>query len=354
MTANWLGQVSQLVDLHGSLVRISIISTKGSVPQKVGAAMIVTKDVFCGTIGGGALEKEAQERGLEMLSDESGKGSALWARYIRDYPLGPSLGQCCGGYVKLLFEKITSLEYAAIDHSLITDFKETDAFALHPLGSGAPTKLTKLDDQNKDAWPPQLQTAMIKMKEGNSCEPVLTKEWFIEPLQQTVYPLFLYGAGHVGKAVVKIFSTLPFEVHWVDIDASRFPQKVPQGVRKTVAHQPPVISQHAPENAFHVVMTFSHALDFDICRTVLERGVFTYLGVIASKTKRVRFKRQLIKAGISEKLVERLHAPIGLEKLSGKEPHCIAISLAADLLIRLQDLPAPGFIATKNPERPNT
>ena len=84
-------------------------------------------------------------------------------------------------------------------------------------------------------------------------------------------------------------------------------------------------------------MTFSHTLDFDICRAVLAKGDFTYLGVIASKTKRARFVRRLVESGLSEATVSQLHAPIGLAGLSGKEPAIIAVSLAADLLIRLQE-----------------
>ncbi len=83
-------------------------------------------------------------------------------------------------------------------------------------------------------------------------------------------------------------------------------------------------------------MTYSHAIDLEVCRTVLARGDFAYLGVIASKTKRARFVRRLRDAGLPEAAVARLQAPIGLPGLEGKEPSAIAVSLAADLLLRLQ------------------
>jgi len=84
-----------------------------------------------------------------------------------------------------------------------------------------------------------------------------------------------------------------------------------------------------------MVMTYSHTLDLAICQAVLDRGQFSYLGVIGSKTKRARFTRRLGDSGISPGMVDKMICPVGLPDLDGKEPSVIAISIAADLLQRL-------------------
>jgi xanthine dehydrogenase accessory factor len=166
--------------------------------------------------------------------------------------------------------------------------------------------------------------------------PILAAGWYAEPLGPDLAPLFLYGAGHVGRAAAKLLAGLPFEVHWVDIGAERYPDDMPPRVHRLVAADPARAAHHAPAGAWHVVMTYSHAIDLEVCQTVLARGDFAYLGLIASKTKRARFVRRFRDAGLPEAAIARLHAPIGLPGLEGKEPAVIAVSLAADLLLRLR------------------
>jgi xanthine dehydrogenase accessory factor len=158
--------------------------------------------------------------------------------------------------------------------------------------------------------------------------------WFVEPAGRSNIPLYLFGAGHVGRAVVANLAALSFDVTWVDTGAGRFPD----GLKKTaaltpvVAPDPTVIARAAPEGAFHLVMTYSHPLDLAICHEVLAQGTFAYLGLIGSATKRARFLKRLRELGHDEALLRRLVCPIGVPGVIGKEPAVIAISVAAQLL----------------------
>ncbi len=331
----WLDQLAGMIADHGSVVRVSIVRVEGSAPRGAGAAMTVAADVFTGTIGGGALEHEALNVARMMLADRRETPMLRWWRSARDFPLGPSLGQCCGGRVRLLFEELGSEELVAMTEAL--GESGTEAMALRPLESGSPMEFAHSRKDDRDHWPLPLRRLLRETLSGARPRgPILAAGWYAEPLGRDLAPLFLYGAGHVGRAAVNLLADLPFEVHWVDTGADRYPDQMPPHVHRLVAADPAGAARHAPAGAWHVVMTYSHAIDLEVCRTVLARGDFAYLGVIASKTKRARFVRRLRDAGLPEAAVARLHAPIGLPGLEGKEPSVIAVSLAADLLLRLR------------------
>ena len=337
MTMGWLAELADMVAVHGPVVRVSIVRADGSAPRGTGVAMTVAAEVFTGTIGGGALEHEALNAARKMLPERPGAAAPGWRRSVRDYPLGPSLGQCCGGHVRLLFEVVAAAELAAMTEALGDGEIVAEVMALRPLKPGSPMEFAHHRKDDRDHWPLPLRRLVREMMSGvRPRGPILAADWYAEPLGLDLAPLFLYGAGHVGRAAAKVLADLPFEVHWVDTGADRYPDPMPPRVHRLVAADPARAARHAPAGAWHVVMTFSHAIDLEICRTVLARGDFAYLGVIASKTKRARFVRRLRDAGLSEAAVARLHAPIGLPGLEGKEPSVIAVSLAADLLIRLR------------------
>jgi xanthine dehydrogenase accessory factor len=156
--------------------------------------------------------------------------------------------------------------------------------------------------------------------------------WIVEPVLAPASRLFLYGAGHVGRAVVHALSGLDFSIDWIDVAADRFPTAIPAGVSPIVAADPVAMARGAPAGAFHVVMTFSHALDEAIVAALLARGDFAYLGLIGSRTKRARFVQRLLRAGISDSVIARLVCPIGGTGVAGKTPARIALSLALELV----------------------
>jgi xanthine dehydrogenase accessory factor len=158
------------------------------------------------------------------------------------------------------------------------------------------------------------------------------EEWFVERVSPAKISIYLYGAGHVAREFVRVLAGTDAEIVWIDTDLSRFPAAIAPHTKRLIAAAPHSAVSYAPDDAFHVVMTYSHAMDLDICHSVLKRGAFRYLGLIGSQTKRERFVRRLLELGIEEREHDRLTCPIGAGGPSGKEPATIAIALAAEIL----------------------
>lgn len=143
--------------------------------------------------------------------------------------------------------------------------------------------------------------------------------------------VWVWGAGHVGRALVAVLAPLPgIAVTWVDVSAERFPQGVPDGVTVVPASDPALVADHAPVGAEHLVLTYSHALDLELCHRLLNRG-FIELGLIGSATKWGRFRSRLKALGHSGEAVARIRCPIGDPSL-GKHPQAIAVGVVAELL----------------------
>ncbi|HEY9028394.1 MAG TPA: XdhC family protein [Burkholderiaceae bacterium] len=206
-------------------VVIQVVKTAGSVPRETGTRMLVSAAQAVGTIGGGHLELMAIESARTLLARVPG-----FEPVERHYPLGPALGQCCGGAVTLRFARL-------------------DARAAH-------------------AWP--------------------------APAPR--FDLQLYGAGHVGRAIVRLLAAIPCRVQWIDER---------------------------------------------ITEAILRRGDFRHLGLIGSKTKRARFQHRFEERGIAAEVLERLTCPIGVPGIEGKEPEVIAVAVVAQLL----QLPALASVA---------
>lgn len=287
---------------HGPVVRVVVAEVRGSAPREPGAAMLVWHGGFDGTIGGGALEWQALAQARARLGGEDG---------VRSWPLGPDLGQCCGGAVTLAFEIFDAARAAAIPDAGIY---------ARPVGHGAEA-------------PPAPIRAHARAARAGEAGPLVAAfapaPWLSECIAPARAPLFLYGAGHVGRAVVRALRDLPFAITWIDTGADRFPEGA---VDPLVAANPADAAALAPRDAIHIVMTYSHALDLEICHRVLLRGDFARLGVIGSASKSARFRSRLRGLGHGDGPVSRLDCPIGLPGLGGKAPAQIAIALAADLL----------------------
>jgi xanthine/CO dehydrogenase XdhC/CoxF family maturation factor len=147
-------------------------------------------------------------------------------------------------------------------------------------------------------------------------------------------PLVLFGAGHVGRALLMALAPLPFAVTWVDARPEAFPRHVPANVTLSSEPDPEVVLAAAPDGAFVLSMTHSHPLDLAAVATALRQDRFPYVGVIGSATKRARFESQLRAAGHAEAAIASLVCPIGASGgLSSKEPAAIAAMTAAELLL---------------------
>lgn len=146
--------------------------------------------------------------------------------------------------------------------------------------------------------------------------------------------VYMFGAGHVGRAVVQALAPLAFNIVWIDSRADEFPDHIPASVTKVVSDDYVSIVQSANKGSMFLVITHSHQLDYEITAAVLARGDAFYCGLIGSATKRARFEKRLLdEAGIDQMQLASLTCPIGVPGIKGKEPEVIAASVAAQLLV---------------------
>jgi len=302
-------------------VQVVVAEASGSTPRECGVSMIVDAKGIVGSIGGGHLEYVAIEKARRQLAD--GRS----APFLETFQLGPALGQCCGGVATLLFEPVSEDE--PLDRLLVTG----------PIGD---TGLCQYWSIALDARPPDLPAAVGEALDGLT-EPgaiALVRlgaaadgpAYFLRrPLSQDP-ALYLFGAGHVGQALVRCLDGLPFTVQWIDSRPAVFPVGLPARVRAIETAVPVAIATEANADSLFLIMTHSHQLDFDILHAIMRRGDARYVGLIGSATKRARFERRLLARGVAAAHVEQLVCPIGLADIGGKSPAEIAVATAAQLL----------------------
>ncbi|WP_307746407.1 xanthine dehydrogenase accessory protein XdhC [uncultured Pantoea sp.] len=152
-----------------------------------------------------------------------------------------------------------------------------------------------------------------------------------EPLLQAQPEIYLFGAGHVGQALVNLLATLPCHINWIDSRLAQF-SYVPAGVVTLRPDDPLDCVAQAPAGSYFIIMTHHHPLDFELCEAVLKRGDFRYAGVIGSETKNQRFRYRLAGKGVASEPLARLRCPIGLPDVKGKLPAEIAVAIAGEII----------------------
>ncbi len=248
MSQGWLDALARHAEAGTPSVLLTVARIRGSAPREAGAKMVVSALEQDGTIGGGALEHECGRLARDLLRHGSPQP------VMRDFPLGPALGQCCGGHVTVLFE------------------------------------------------------------------PMLPPAWQVA----------IFGAGHVGRALVAVLGALPCRITWIDDRPGVFAGVVPRNVG--------CVSQMArefvvPTGAMVLVMTHDHQLDYEIVRGCLARDDLAFVGLIGSATKRARFAGRLARDGVLPASLARLTCPIGIAGAGGKLPAEIAVVVAAQMLM---------------------
>ena len=295
-----LSALQSAIAAHGPVARVVIAAHDGSSPREVGAAMLVWQGGQSGTIGGGALEWEATTRARAMLA-------AGGTRLDRE-ALGPKLGQCCGGAVTVLTEVFDTANLPQPEAGVIA--RSAD-------GRAMPLSVKRLLARARG--------------EGVAPRAVLVQGWMVEPLARAEREVWIWGAGHVGRALVDVLSPLPgVAITWLDIAAERFPATLPPNVTARSAPDPATLVADAPARAEHLILTFSHALDLELCHRLLGHG-FATCGLIGSATKWARFRSRLAGLGHSPQSIARIDCPIGDPGL-GKHPQAIAVSVAMAFL----------------------
>ncbi len=253
------------IEAGRSAVIVTVAAAKGSAPRDAGAMMLVSAAETAGTIGGGRLEWDAIAAARAMIIEGADERSL-------DVALGPTIGQCCGGYVTLRLKRADERECAAL----------ADA-----------------------------ERAMALRRPS----------------------VLLFGAGHVGRALALALEPLPLRLIWIDDRAREFAKAGDLRAEKIIGNEALRQVAGAAPQAAYVVLTHSHALDSLIAAAVLERGDFAYLGIIGSRTKRAVFESAFREAGLLEAGIQRITCPIGGSQLRDKRPEVIAALAAAEIML---------------------
>ena len=304
--------IADFLARHGKCAMVSVIDVKGSAPREPGARLIIAENgLYRGTIGGGALEWRAIAEAQAALA----KGGSEFR--IASSVLGPDLGQCCGGQVKLLTEIFLPADRDWIGN--LARLEEVGTFSTEAVLEG-PRIIRRIVVASPET--------VIALR-GNVLH---------ELFGETPRSIYVFGAGHVGRALVLALAPLPFAVTWIDSRPSAFPTAVPANTVVKLMPSPSAALSSAPAGSLIVVMTHSHALDFDIVLAALKAQSFSYVGLIGSETKRARFLSRLRRAGMNDASLRNFVCPIGVPGIRSKLPAVIAASAAAELIARDEQL----------------
>jgi xanthine dehydrogenase accessory factor len=249
-------------------ILVEITGALGSTPREAGAAMLVSADRSWGTIGGGQLEFMAIANAHKLLAGDGGEE-------VMDIPLGPDIGQCCGGRTQLSFRQATAEAIADLNG--------------------------RLEQERRN--------------------------------QPGVY---IFGAGHVGRALAAALAPLPLTTTIVETRREEL-EGLPPDMHTMLVAMPEALVADMPAGAAVVILTHDHALDFMIAREALARSDLAYIGMIGSATKRATFSHWLVREGSAADLIDGLTLPIGGGRVKDKRPEVIAAMTAAELLAAIAD-----------------
>lgn len=337
---NWPRAVCRLLEGHESeVVRVLVAEVRGSAPREPGACMLVSHNGILGTIGGGNLEWQAVRAAQSLLVAAAATRSVRLRRLV----LGRELGQCCGGVVQLWLERLTHTDLSLLRRAAHAIADGTSALMVTELCGER--VIRRLLERGTDEWHAaysQLRARTLQpLEPGNQPRLQLSSSsdanaTLFERVASSNATLWLYGAGHVGQALVRLLAELPFEVTWIDPRAELLPAPLSDNIHSLCSPTPANTVQMAPAAARFLVMTHDHALDYALCRTILERGDCAWLGLIGSKSKGARFRSRLARDGTAPETIARLVCPIGVEGVISKWPAAIAVGVAAQLLRGLE------------------
>ncbi|WP_332851379.1 xanthine dehydrogenase accessory protein XdhC [Duganella sp. S19_KUP01_CR8] len=333
-------------------VLVTVAIVEGSGPREPGARMLVTAGGQVDTIGGGHLEMCAVDVGRSMLKSAAKTGEGVHARLER-YALGPSLGQCCGGVVHLAFELIDtaladvmaslrkrwredSWRLSAIDGTPVSLLLDASGAVVAGTGTGTSAGSGPRSDFDfvggaaifGPAYP-----SVDRQRGTHILRDTAGRRWLADLCLAPRSHLLLFGAGHVGAAIVRMLGELPCTVTWVDEREDMFPATIPANVTVEATDAPEALVAAAPAGASYLVMTHSHALDQLLSEAILARADVSWFGLIGSKTKRVQFERRMAARGLPEERIAAMVCPIGIAGITNKLPAAIAASVCAQLLM---------------------
>lgn len=332
--SDWIDGLKEIRAAGGLGVLVTVLDAKGSTPRDSGTKMLIDAEAIFGTVGGGTLEFRASQIAREMLAE------APSMPRVEDFPLGPSLGQCCGGAASLMFETVGAEDDTKWIEAIIAARAAGTPSVLVTAVEGAGGKLLVSARKKagglaggNDKAAVSRARAMVKAGETMPMDDEGgAPRLLFEPILPPDFQIVLFGAGHVGTALIAVLAGLPCRVTWIDSREDQLPKSPPANVSIELTDAPEYEVDEAPAGSYFLVMTHSHGLDFRIGERILRRGDFNYFGLIGSDSKRQRFVQILRRKGMGEDEIGRLTSPIGDIGIPGKRPGEIAVAVAAELL----------------------
>jgi xanthine dehydrogenase accessory factor len=322
----WIDELSDLTAAGERVVIVTVAGIRGSAPREVGAKMIVTENETLGTIGGGQLEYQCTRLAFDMLGDDETPS-------LQKFPLGSSMGQCCGGVVDILFEPIAmGLPVWLQDLRALHGQREPAVIATRI--DSEPLKCVITADSaygvaDDDIGIDIIGRARYGLDTGRIAH--RSDNWFLELVIGSDLNIAVFGAGHVGAAVVQALASLDCNIRWVDSRRNIFRQ-TRTNVRTIESPDPSLEVVAMPPDSSYLVMTHSHAIDFDIIDRILRRDDSIYCGLIGSLSKRRRFEKRYRAQEMPSHMLKKLICPIGVAGIGGKKPAEIAVAVAAEVL----------------------
>jgi len=347
--SHWPAALGEAARRDAPFVLVTVAATRGSVPREAGTRMIVFEHQAFGTIGGGHLEYSAIGTARALL--QNGRPSSCRLERI---PLGASLGQCCGGAVQLLFERadtslrdwLSGLAAALQANEVVVAVTVIPAF---PRDSATVPRLLvsrhgcigKISNrgrpEERDRQEEVVSRARALLNTPSAAPVCFEPPLLLDRFEPVSLHIALFGAGHVGRAIIGVLGLLPCRVTWIDTRQEEFdallPASCPANVTIELGQQIECDVDTLAAGTFVLVMTHDHALDEAICARALRRQDLPWVGLIGSLVKRRRFEQRLLARGLSAEAFARLRCPIGIDGIDGKYPGEIAVSVAAEILL---------------------
>ena len=351
----WLKSVTDAISSKNDFVLMTVIDTKGSTPCINGDKIVVASDqsIF-GSIGGGNLEFKALAFAADLLTIDKNNV------HLEKFPLGASLGQCCGGYVKVMFESFLHSNSSINNNSWINVvselFDQNEDFVVATIVNNN----SEYED-NKLVYSVNNNNHLINEKGISSvvalsAKELLTKTGSPTVIQYTnnsnsvieiclekntptkVQSLAVFGAGHISRALMPILTDLPVNIYWIDDRVEQFNKY--QGDTSKIN----IICDDflnglidLPDDIYCLVITYSHQIDYEICEKIISKNKFSYLGMIGSAIKGKKFRDRFINKGYQQEVVDKFTCPIGEKQRFLKSPTSIAVTIAMDLINFIED-----------------
>ncbi len=350
---SWLKPIKTALALNNGFVLITIIATKGSTPCSNGDKIVYTvNEAAFGSIGGGNLEFKALSFAQEMLDQRSNSSQLI------KYPLGATLGQCCGGYVKVLFESFTEDDSGLNKNDSWVEqvsalYKKCEDFILVTVVDTNPKKqhraqkciytnnnfYASLNDKKlsnfveKSASNLMLSAQSPTIVEFEDKSELKTQIYLEKAFSSEVLPVVVFGAGHISRALIPILINLPVKLYWIDDRQEQFDKYAGDTSQINIICDDFLTGMaDLPNEVYCLVISYSHQIDFEICEKIILQNNFSYLGMIGSSIKGRKFRDRFVQKNYSKNVIDKFTCPIGEKQKFLKSPTSIAITIAMDLI----------------------